>query len=96
VIKKIKNNNDDGANTKKKQSDFSITVTVNNPSPSSFPGSSSGTPVKLRSGTYKVTETGPSGYTSSLSSDCSGRIDADQTRECSIKNEAKNRLRRNL
>jgi YVTN family beta-propeller protein len=73
----------------KKPSDFTITVSGNNPSPSSFSGSSSGTSVTLRAGSYKVTETeGPSGYTTSYSSGCSGTIDAGQTEECAITNEA--------
>jgi YVTN family beta-propeller protein len=85
VTKKVINNGIDD----KKPSDFTITVSGNNPSPSSFSGSSSGTSVTLRAGSYKVTETeGPSGYTTSYSSGCSGTIDAGQTEECAITNEA--------
>ncbi len=73
----------------KKPSDFTITVTGNNPSPSSFSGSSSGTSVTLRAGSYKAIETErPSGYTTSYSSGCSGTIDAGQTEDCTITNEA--------
>jgi hypothetical protein len=43
VTKKVVN--EDGGN--KKPSDFTITVHGTNPSPSSFPGNSSGTAVKL-------------------------------------------------
>ena len=87
VIKKVTSN--DGSSSTKKPSDFTITVSGNNPSPSSFSGSSSGTSVTLRAGSYKVTETeGPSGYTTSYSSGCSGTIDAGQTEECAITNEA--------
>jgi YVTN family beta-propeller protein len=87
VTKKIINN---GIGVKN-PSDFTITVTGNNPSPNSFPGSGreGGTTVSLKSGPYKVTETGPSGYISSFSSGCSGRVDADQTTVCIITNEAK-------
>ena len=86
VIKKVINNNQGT----KKPSDFTITVTGNKPSPSTFSGSSSGTSVTLKSGSYKVTETqGPSGYTASYSSDCSGSIDAGQNKQCTITNEAK-------
>jgi len=67
----------------KKPSDFTITVTGNDPSPSSFSGSSGGTSVTLRPGNYKVTETdGLSGYSTSYSSDCSDRLDAGQTKYC--------------
>jgi YVTN family beta-propeller protein len=88
VVKKVINSK--GGSDTKKPSDFTITVTGNNPSPSTFSGSSSGTSVTLKSGSYKVTETqGPSGYTASYSSDCSGSIDAGQNKQCTITNEAK-------
>ena len=51
----------------KKPSDFIITVSGKNPSPKS--GSSSGTSVTLNAGKYKVTGSGPSGYTTRY---CSG------------------------
>jgi YVTN family beta-propeller protein len=85
VTKKVINN---GIGDKK-PSDFTISVTGNNPSPSSFSGSSSGTSVTLRAGSYKVIETErPSGYTTSYSSGCSGTLDAGQTKQCTITNEA--------
>jgi Prealbumin-like fold domain len=70
----------------KKPSDFTITVHGNNPSPSSFPGSSSGTAVKLQMGMYSVTEAGPSGYNSTLSGDCSGGMMSVETKNCTITN----------
>src|SRR6478672_959565 len=76
--------NDGGGN--KKPSDFTINVDGNNPSPQSFPGSSSGTSVELNKGRYSVTETGPTGYTSNPSSGCSGSISPDQERNCTITN----------
>ena len=81
-------NNNAGTNN---PSDFTITVTGNSPSPNTFPGNSreGGTTVSLKPSSYKVTETGPSGYTSSFSSDCSGQINAGQNRACIITNEAK-------
>ena len=87
VVKKIINN---GIGNKK-PSDFTITVSGNSPSPNSFPGNGGegGTTVSLKPGPYKVTETGPSGYTSHFSSDCSGRVDAAQNNVCTITNEAK-------
>jgi hypothetical protein len=76
--------NEGGGN--KKPSDFTITVHGNNPSPSSFPGSSAGTAVKLQMGMYSVTEAGPPGYNSTLSGDCSGGIMSVETRNCTITN----------
>lgn len=76
--------NEGGGN--KKPSDFMINVHGNNPSPSSFPGNSSGTFVKLPVGMYSVTETGPSGYNSTLSDDCSGGMMSVETKNCIITN----------
>jgi YVTN family beta-propeller protein len=71
----------------KKPSDFTITVSGNNPTPSSFAGSSSGTTITLNPGRYSVTENLLSGYTSSMSGDCSGTIDnTGETNECTITN----------
>src|SRR5215216_3555988 len=71
----------------KKPSDFTITVSGNNPTPSSFAGSSSGTTVTLNPGRYSVTENLLSGYTSSMIGDCSGTIDnTGETNECTITN----------
>jgi hypothetical protein len=68
-------------------SDFTIGVTGNNPSPSSFPGSSSGTEVTLGQGSYQVTETGiADNYNPTYSSACSGTISAGQTKTCTITN----------
>ena len=68
-------------------SDFTIGVTGNNPSPSQFPGSSSGTTVTLGQGSYQVTETGiVANYDPTYSSDCSGTISAGQTKTCTITN----------
>ena len=77
--------NQSGGNNKN-ASDFTITVHGNNPSPSSFPGSSSGTTVKLQMGMYSVTETGPSGYNSTLTGDCSGGMMSVETKKCTITN----------
>jgi YVTN family beta-propeller protein len=83
VITKV--NNEGGGD--KKPSDFTITVSGNNPTPSSFAGSSSGTTVTLNPGRYSVTENLLSGYTSSMIGDCSGTIDnTGETNECTITN----------
>jgi hypothetical protein len=76
--------NEGGGN--KKPSDFMINVHGNDPSPSSFPGNSSGTSVKLQMGMYSITETGPSGYNSTLSGDCSGGMMSVETKNCIITN----------
>ena len=78
--------NFDGAKNSAKPSDFTITVHGNNPSPSSFQGSSSGTAVKLQMGMYSVTEQGPSGYNSTRSGDCSGGMMSVETKTCKITN----------
>jgi YVTN family beta-propeller protein len=68
-------------------SDFTITVDGNNPTPSSFDGSSSGTTIQLFRGNYKVTESGPTtNYDSTLSKECSGKIREGERRECTITN----------
>ncbi|HET6641248.1 MAG TPA: hypothetical protein VFG77_06560, partial [Nitrososphaeraceae archaeon] len=68
-------------------SDFTITVDGNNPTPSSFDGSSSGTTVTLEPGRYSVTENSLPDYTSSSSDDCTGTVQAGETKECTITNE---------
>src|ERR687890_2221089 len=65
----------DGGGTKS-PSDFIITINGNNPTPSSFTGSSSGTTVELSKGKYEVTETGPPGYTADYSDGCNGNVKA--------------------
>jgi YVTN family beta-propeller protein len=72
-------------------SDFTITVDGNNPTPSSFDGSSSGTSVQLFEGRYKVTESGPnsnsnSNYTAKLSKECSGNMREGESKKCTITN----------
>jgi YVTN family beta-propeller protein len=70
-------------------SDFTVTVDGNNPTPSSFDGSSSGTSVQLFEGRYKVTESGPnsnSNYTSKLSRECSGNMREGESKKCTITN----------
>jgi hypothetical protein len=82
VTKKV--NNEGGGSSK--PSDFTINVHGNNPSPSSFPGNSSGTIVKLDMGMYSITESGPSDYNSTSSMDCSGAVMSIETLKCNITN----------
>jgi YVTN family beta-propeller protein len=70
----------------KKPSDFTITVDGNNPSPSSFDGSSSGTSVTLEPGSYSVSENRLPEYTSSKSGDCAGSLSIGETKQCTITN----------
>ena len=70
----------------KKPSDFTIAVSGNNPKPASFAGSSSGTSVTLLAGKYKVTVSGPSGYTARYSSGCSGTASGGVPIKCTIVN----------
>ena len=77
-------NNEGGG--KKNPSDFTIQVDGNNPNPSSFPGDSDGTMVKLDQGKYSVSESGSSDYTVSKSGSCSGTINPGQTKTCTITN----------
>ncbi|HET7148827.1 MAG TPA: hypothetical protein VFI73_10055, partial [Candidatus Nitrosopolaris sp.] len=70
----------------KNPSDFTITVSGDSPRPASFAGSSSGTTVTLKPGTYNVTESSLSGYTTTYSSGCSGSIGGAQKNKCIITN----------
>ena len=78
--------NDDGGMAM--ASDFTMTVTGDNPVPASFFGAESpGTTVDLDAGSYSVTETGPSGYSASYSADCVGSIAVGQVKTCTITND---------
>jgi Prealbumin-like fold domain len=82
VITKVDNTN----GGTKKPSDFTITVSGNSPSPKSSPGSSSGTLVRLRSGTYDVTENNIQDYITTYSSGCSGTASGGVPIKCTITN----------
>jgi len=75
-----------GGGTGSKPSDFTISVSGNNPSPPSFSGSADGTTVILEKGKYSISETGPSGYNLTSSSQCSGAINGGETRRCNLTN----------
>ena len=77
VIKHVINDNG-GTSTAR---DFTIDVSR------SFPGAESpGTNVALSPGSYSVSEKGPTGYVQSLSGDCSGIINAGDSKVCTITN----------
>jgi prealbumin domain-containing protein len=67
-----------------KPSDFTINVAGKSASPKSFPGSSGGTSVTLNTGKYKVTGSGPSGYTTKYSSGCSGTANGGVPMKCTV------------
>ena len=67
-------------------SDFTINVHGNNAKPTSFPGNSSGTVVKLEMGMYSVTESGPSNYNLTSSMDCSGAVMSVEILRCDLTN----------
>src|SRR6185369_1145685 len=82
VIKHVVN---DGGGTAS-AGDFTITVTGTNVSLSSFPGSESGTGVSLDPGSYSVTESTSTDYSSSFSSGCSGTLASGASVTCTITN----------
>lgn len=82
VIKNVVNDNG-GTQT---AGQFTINVTGTNPSISSFPGSA-GQVVILEPGSYSVDEADAGFYTKSLSADCSGNIEAGDSKICTITND---------
>jgi hypothetical protein len=87
VIKHVVNDNGGGASA----SQFTMTINgVTADGGNSFPGAESpGTDRKVTTGSYSVTETGPSGYEASFSAGCSGTISSGQTKTCTITNNDK-------
>jgi Prealbumin-like fold domain len=81
VITKVDNTN----GGTKKPSDFTISVSGNSPSPKSFSGSSKGTSVTLKAGSYKVSEDSMPNYSTSYSSACSGTASGGLIK-CTISN----------
>ncbi len=82
VIKQVINSSGGTAQA----SDFTMQVSAANAAPASFAGSENGTPVTLNAGAYSVSENGPTGYSSSASTDCSGTIELWQNKICTITN----------
>lgn len=84
VIKHVVN----GYGVTKVASDFTMNVTGTSVSNPSFAGNEAGTTVSLKAGTYSVDESMISGYSKSLSADCSGSISVGQSKTCTITNTA--------
>jgi hypothetical protein len=84
VIKHVINDNGGKATA----SQFTMTINgVTATGGNSFPGAESpGTNKIVTPGSYNVTETGPAGYLSSSSADCTGTIALGQTKTCRIVN----------
>ncbi|HEX6701899.1 MAG TPA: hypothetical protein VF101_14325, partial [Gaiellaceae bacterium] len=76
--------NDNGGT--KAASDFTMSVAGSSPSPGSFPGDEGGTTVAINAGSYSVSESGPTSYSSSFSSYCTGSIAVGQTKTCTVTN----------
>ena len=81
VVNEIVNDNGGTAGV----SDWTITVTGNNPNPASFPGAGPpGATVTLDPGAYSVAANGPAGYTVSYSHGCAGTIAAREDKNCTV------------
>jgi hypothetical protein len=80
IVKHV-NNVENGTAT---ASDFIINITGMNISTSTFIGSETGTTVTLHSGSYSVSDSGPSGYDETFSSGCSGSIGIGESKTCTI------------
>lgn len=83
VITKVDNSN----GGTKKPSNFTITVSGNSPSPRTFSGSSTGTSVRLSSGSYEVTGNSIPDYSTSYSPACSGTANGGVPIKCTITNQ---------
>jgi hypothetical protein len=87
-IMTVVNNNNGGSKT---ESDFTVKVTGDTPSQTSFAGSSTGVSVTVNPGAYNVTEDSMSGYTLTQGATCSssgssGNIIAGENRVCVLTN----------
>ena len=84
VIKHVINDNGGSATA----AEFTLDSGGANDTPDDFAGAESpGTSVTLDAGSYNVTESGPSGYAASFSTDCSGTIANGQTKTCTVTND---------
>lgn len=85
VIKNVVNDNGGTAVA----ADFTMAVSGTSVSSTGFPGDAAGTTVTLNAGSYSVSESGPSGYQSSLSADCAGTIGIGENLTCTVTNDDK-------
>lgn len=65
-------------------SNFTVQVTGNNPSPSSFQGNANGTNIWLGAGSFSITAPAVGGYTSSFSGTCNGYLNQGQSASCTV------------
>ncbi len=82
VIKHVINDSGDNATA----SDFTMTLTGNNLSTSTFVGSEAGVNVTLNAGAYTADEVSNAGYVKTLSAECSGTLAPGETKTCTITN----------
>jgi uncharacterized repeat protein (TIGR01451 family) len=68
-------------------SDFTVNVTGENPSKTTFLGSESGTWVYFDPGSYSIDEIEQTGYAKSLSANCLGTLNYGNSRTCTITND---------
>lgn len=81
VVNEVVNDNGGSAD----ESDWTMSVSGGNPSPASFAGAAApGTTVTLDPGAYSVSASGPPGYTTTSSADCTGTIAGGETKTCTI------------
>src|SRR5206468_5019951 len=64
---------------------FTMHITGTNPTTNDFPGSETGVQVVIGAGSFKVSETGPSGYAAAMSG-CSGTMTLGGSATCTITN----------
>jgi hypothetical protein len=81
--------NNTGFNNTVLPSNFTVTVSGVNPSPSSFPGSLSGTPVMV-AGAYAVNAASLAGYTPTYSTGCNGTLTNSASATCIVTESASN------
>lgn len=82
VVKTVVNNH----GGTKAAGDFTINVSGNSVSSSTFPGDELGTTVTLNAGSYSVTEDAVAGYSGNLSQACSGTAASGNSITCTITN----------
>jgi large repetitive protein len=77
--------NDDGCTAD--AGDFTMTVDGTNATPASSAGNEQGSPVDLDAGDYSVSESGPDGYTATMSADCAGTMNVGDVKTCTVTND---------